>query len=287
MDNFGGFLKLTKYEVKSLSVFSVFLFILLIIKFYSLEVGNAKEEIEDNISEVISEPSILKNTIKQKKIKSTDLISKENITEVVVSDQNIKFFSDTLIDINNISEDILVRIGFSSKKSKTIINYKNSINGFNNKTQFDKIYLLNNSEVDFLKNHTEIKIQTINLNKATVTELRKVKGIGSVLSERVVKFRDLLGGFYNINQLKEVYGIKEDNFLTIENSFSIDSTEINRMLLPIASLEDLHSHPYISEYLSKKIINERSKGELKSMQDLREIINDEVLFQKIRCYVKF
>lgn len=287
MDNFGGFLKLTKYEIKSLSVFSVFLLILLVIKFSYFEGKVENEKIEDNISEVITEPKIYKNSVKQKKIKSTSLISKENKTEVTVSDQNTNFFSDTLIDINNISEDILVRIGFSSKKSKTIINYKNSINGFNNKTQFGKIYLLNDSEVDFLKNHTVIKIQTINLNKASEEELRKVRGIGKVLSGRIVKYRDLLGGYYNINQLMEVYGVKKDDFLTIKNYFYIDTSDVDMILLPIATLDDLISHPYISEYLSKKIINEKSKGELKSLQDLREIINDEVLFQKIRYYVKF
>ena len=45
------------------------------------------------------------------------------------------------------------------------------------------------------------------INVATAEELRVIKGIGEVLSKRVVKFRNRLGGFISKDQLQDVYGL--------------------------------------------------------------------------------
>src|SRR5690606_31569388 len=66
-------------------------------------------------------------------------------------------------------------------------------------------------------------IEIRDLNKATADELQQVKGIGPAYSERIVKYRDLLGGFIDQDQLNEVYGLKEETIEELNKYFSIQS----------------------------------------------------------------
>ncbi|MDR0796724.1 MAG: helix-hairpin-helix domain-containing protein, partial [Tannerella sp.] len=52
----------------------------------------------------------------------------------------------------------------------------------------------------------------VELNSADTTILKKVPGIGSAFANRIVRFRNLLGGFYTVQQLAEVYGIDEERY---------------------------------------------------------------------------
>ena len=52
----------------------------------------------------------------------------------------------------------------------------------------------------------------VDLNRATVHELETLPGIGAVLAQRVVAFRESLGGFRKIEDLREVKGIGAKKF---------------------------------------------------------------------------
>lgn len=56
----------------------------------------------------------------------------------------------------------------------------------------------------------------VELNSADTTELKRLKGIGSVLSARIVKYRDKIGGFQSVDQLRRIYGLSEETYLQIE-----------------------------------------------------------------------
>lgn len=64
----------------------------------------------------------------------------------------------------------------------------------------------------------------IELNSADTTELKKLRGIGSKLSQRIVKYRTKLGGFTSKEQLKAVYGLSEETYEAILPHVWIDST---------------------------------------------------------------
>ncbi|MEM9858315.1 MAG: helix-hairpin-helix domain-containing protein, partial [Bacteroidota bacterium] len=49
-------------------------------------------------------------------------------------------------------------------------------------------------------------IARFDINEADTTQLKQLKGIGSVFSRRILKYRKLLGGFVTSDQLSEVYG---------------------------------------------------------------------------------
>lgn len=64
----------------------------------------------------------------------------------------------------------------------------------------------------------------IELNSADTTELKKLHGIGSKLSQRIVKYRTKLGGFSSKEQLRSVYGLSEETYQQIETHIWVDTT---------------------------------------------------------------
>lgn len=104
----------------------------------------------------------------------------------------------------------------------------------------------------------------VELNSADTTVLKKVPGIGSVFARRIIKYRDLLGGFYSVEQLGEVYGIDEERYEAMKSWFSVDLSAIRQLLVNQLSAKELASHPYVS-YKQARIIEKmiRKKGNYK------------------------
>jgi competence ComEA-like helix-hairpin-helix protein len=57
------------------------------------------------------------------------------------------------------------------------------------------------------------KITTaILINQATAEELCKLPGFNKSLAARMIKFRDKIGGFQNLDQVRRTYGITDSIF---------------------------------------------------------------------------
>ena len=85
-----------------------------------------------------------------------------------------------------------------------------------------------------------------------------VPGIGSVFAKRIIKYRDLLGGFYSVEQLGEVYGIDEERYEAMKSWFSVDPSVISHLFVNQLSAKELASHPYVS-YKQARIIEKMIK----------------------------
>lgn len=57
----------------------------------------------------------------------------------------------------------------------------------------------------------------VSLNHATVLELEGLPGVGPVLAERIVSFRDVHGGFDSVEDLLEVPGIGESKLASLRD----------------------------------------------------------------------
>ena len=126
----------------------------------------------------------------------------------------------------------------------------------------------------------------ININTASADSLQLIRGIGPVLSARIVKYRDKLGGFYDVNQIKEVYGIEDSTF----NSFRkilIAKGELDQIDINAAGFQELFKHFYIDYNTATAILNYRDQhGPFSSVASLRNIIplKDSVL-HKVQPYL--
>lgn len=91
-----------------------------------------------------------------------------------------------------------------------------------------------------------IKSLTIlDLNMADSAALVQLPGIGPVLSSRIVRFRDQLGGFYDLDQLSETYGLPDSTYHRLLPRLKIETAwkklTINRM-----TAKEIVKHPYFS-----------------------------------------
>lgn len=110
--------------------------------------------------------------------------------------------------------------------------------------------------------------ETVELNIADTTELKKIPGIGSGFANRIVKYRNLLGGYHTIEQLKEIWGMDDylyqDIIPYITLNHSLTKIRINHI-----SFEALRKHPYIN-YKQAQIISDirDRKGNIESINRL-------------------
>ena len=127
------------------------------------------------------------------------------------------------------------------------------------------------------------------MNTADTTELKQLRGIGSGYSRRIVKYRQLLGGFTNKQQLNEVYGISDSLYMSLETQIYVESPSPQKLNVNIANFKALNKHPYISYKQAGSILNTRSKkGKFRSPSDLLVVEGlDSALIQRLTPYITF
>lgn len=110
----------------------------------------------------------------------------------------------------------------------------------------------------------------VELNTADTSLLKQVPGIGSVFARRIVKYRNLLGGFYSIRQLGEVYGIDEQRYNDLARWFSVDPTHIRPFAVNTLATDPAFRHPYLT-YRQRRVLRQllRQKGKLYGWTDLQ------------------
>ena len=68
----------------------------------------------------------------------------------------------------------------------------------------------------------------ININSASVTELQALPGIGAKTAELIVEYRQKNGPFKKIEELMNVRGIGEKNFLNLKGQITIAPARTGR-----------------------------------------------------------
>lgn len=121
------------------------------------------------------------------------------------------------------------------------------------------------------REEVEVEIARIEINLSDSIELMTLPGIGDKLSKRIVKYRDLLGGFYSIAQLNEVYGLSGQVIEQCERRIKVDPTKIRKVDLNFADWVELARHPYIQKNAAQQIIKFRTRyGSINEPSILRD-----------------
>jgi len=196
------------------------------------------------------------------------------------------------------------RLGFTDKEAQQISNFQSKGGKFFQKSDLKKLYCVSDDDYQVLEPYIEIHTaQTpkpeitktksfshaqIDINTVDSVDLQKIPGIGQKTASRIVQYREKLGGFVHLNQLKEVYAIDSNRFLQIEPYFSVDKTKIKKININKAEIKELVRHPYIEYYVAKSIVVHRQNyGKYKSLEDIKKavLLYDE-LYQKIIPYLE-
>ena len=210
---------------------------------------------------------------------------------------------------NKASKDELIALGFSVSLANRIDNYRAKNGKFIIKSDLKKIYGMDSTlyielyaYIDLPKEKpvilrdkktlpektASVINEKFNLNLADTTQLIRIYGIGSKLSQRIIKYRNSLGGFISMNQLKEVYGLDSAVVKELNKKVFIDyEFQPARLAINTVSEKELGAHPYIKYNLAKAITTYRFQhGNFSSIEDLKKIaLVDESFFTKIKPYL--
>lgn len=203
-------------------------------------------------------------------------------------------------DPNNLPAEEWKRLGLSSKQINTIKNYESRGGKFYRKEDLAKIYSI--SKEDYIRLEPYILIpqlkgdkavspryvpQIIELNLADSSMLVKLPGIGSVFASRIIKFRSNLGGFYKVEQLKEVFGMDSARYVQMLPLLKVDPSKVRQININTAGIEEFKAHPYFRYKIGNAMINyRRQHGDYKNKEELKKLILiGEELFEKINPYI--
>jgi len=131
--------------------------------------------------------------------------------------------------------------------------------------------------------------EIINLNEADTSALIALPGIGSKLAQRIILFRERCGGFYDVQQLSEVYGLKDSVFQLIRPRLTTGNGIVRQLSINSISADSLAKHPYISFSEARAIVQYRMQhGIFGSVDDLLNIaIISKQWVEKLKPYLDF
>ncbi|MBL0356071.1 MAG: helix-hairpin-helix domain-containing protein [Chitinophagaceae bacterium] len=215
-------------------------------------------------------------------------------------------------DPNTLDETGWQQLGIPDKTIGTINNYLSKGGKFHKPEDIHKIWGLSDEEKRRLEPYIKIEsianknsypeknynnaatektsysMLAIDVNTSDTTALIALPGIGSKLAQRIITFRDKLGGFYKIEQVGETFGLPDSTFQKIKNRLLLANTALKQININTATLDELKSHPYLRYAIANAIVQYRAQhGNFNSISDLKKmaLVTDE-LFTKAAPYLK-
>ncbi|MDQ6472405.1 helix-hairpin-helix domain-containing protein [Flavobacterium sp. LHD-80] len=134
------------------------------------------------------------------------------------------------------------------------------------------------------------KIIMLDLNQASQEDLIKIYGIGEALSLRILKQKEILGGFVSMEQMNDIWGLSPEVINELNSHFKIViPKDLKKIAINDASLKELSQFPYFKYALAKQIITYRSmNGNFNNIEDLTKIKDFPVEKAKIiSLYLEF
>ncbi len=218
-------------------------------------------------------------------------------------------------DPNTLSEQGWVELGVKPKTAATIIRYRSKGGAFRKPEDLQKIYGLPPALYEKLlpwvrigkeqeqlvsrepakqpaapfpvrESHEKIT-RVIDINTSDTTAFIALPGIGSKLANRIVSFREKLGGFYAVEQLGEVFGLADSVLYKIRPQLKLAAGPVRKIRINSVTIDELKTHPYFRYELAKTVIAYRNAhGAFRSPEDIKQValITDDV-FRKIAPYL--
>ena len=217
-------------------------------------------------------------------------------------------------DPNTLHTDGWKKLGLREKTIQTIQNYLSKGGKFKKPEDLQRVYGLRENEYQRLEPYVKIeeaagtkKFETftqtnnkpqpeksftsrysvIDVNTGDTTAFISLPGIGSKLAARIVNFRDKLGGFYSVEQLKETFGLPDSTYQKIKQYLKLDDPSVKKININTATIDELKAHPYIKYSLANPIVAYRNEhGLFSKVEDVKKVmVVTEDIYKKIEVYL--
>lgn len=233
----------------------------------------------------------------------------QNDTKNIYNNYNVDRTTAELFffDPNTATVNDWVRLGVREKTAQTIQKYIAKGGKFYKPDDIAKIWGLQSSDVERLKPYVKItsqptvndhrqyttfsipkkEIKMLDINAADTTALIALPGIGSKLAQRIVSFRDKLGGFHSVDQMAEVYGLQDSVFQKIKSRMIITTGSYKKININTVTVNELKTHPYFKYPLANAIVQYRNQhGLYNTVEDIKNIVLiDATAFNKMAPYI--
>jgi len=201
-------------------------------------------------------------------------------------------------DPNTLPAGGWIKLGVREKTANTIQNYTSKGGRFNKPEDIGKIWGLHADEVKRLLPFVRIteksqnkpaastsppafntykkptfSITAVDVNEADTAAFIALPGIGSKLANRIVAFREKLGGFYKVDQVAETFALPDSVFRKIKDKLVILNTDVKKININTATTDELKVHPYIRFNIANAIVQYRTlHGQFATLDDLKKIM---------------
>lgn len=212
-------------------------------------------------------------------------------------------------DPNTLPAEGWKKLGVRERTIHTILNYRAKGGRFRQPEDLYKVYGLKREEAERLAAYVQLpaivpvpeerprqyvydssykkhdkpaftKPEIIDINTADTTAFIALRGIGGKLANRIVRFREKLGGFYAVGQVGETYGLPDSTFQQVKVFLQCNTPVIRKINLNTADVPALREHPYFRWQLANAIVQYRQQhGVFSSVDQLLQInlITPEIL----------
>lgn len=217
-------------------------------------------------------------------------------------------------DPNTLSPAGWQKLGIRNKTIRTIQNYLGKGGHFYKPGDLEKVYGLHRNEYERLAPYIRIeqpqtkkseeyvskpaefgksqpekfsRYSVIDINTADTTAFISLPGIGTRLAARIVNFRDKLGGFYSIDQVKETFGLPDSTFQKIKQYLKLENSVLRKININTATIDELKTHPYIKYNIANPIVAYRNEhGAFTKLEEIKKVMAvTEEVYRKIVFYL--
>ena len=153
---------------------------------------------------------------------------------------------------------------------------------------YRSVYLSTTGDDTIFASYSHPKRDTIiELNTADTASLQFIRGIGLYTAIRIVQYRELLGGYYSVNQLYEITDIPAARTDSLLPHLTVDTSLIIPVPVNRASVKRLYRHPYITYRQAEQLYDLRRRSiRLLSMDELSGIFTADEL-RRLMPYLQF
>ena len=210
----------------------------------------------------------------------------------------------TKFDPNMYSISDWMYLGLTQKQATAVLKFGKY--GFKSNEQLAKVFVIPKEVFNLIKDSTfypenkrewtvkdnsesnkDKRIELVDLNSATSEELENIPGIGPFYATNIVKQRDRLGGFINLEQLIEIWKFTPEKLEGIKPYIKLDLSKINKLNINTVTVEELKNHPYFTWNVANSIVKMRKqKRNFTAISEIKEsVLITEELFLKIKPYL--
>lgn len=216
-------------EKKKIGILAILIMILIVCGFTYIKSG-FKELKKNDTESIFVETEVNSNSIKEKNYYG-DNSNDENVIELKDKKIVVEIKGEVKKpDVYTLDEDCIV---------KDLIDMAGGLTEYANISNINRAKKLQNHELIYINNINDANNNTIisteinnslnqgnsngkiNINYATLEQLKQLNGIGDAKAKKIIEYREKNGGFKSLEDMKNVDGIGEKMFEKIKEQIEI------------------------------------------------------------------